>query len=73
MASHLSYCSVRYGLEERGWILASGLSAVTSRLMKLVGKDHQRFLATQRECKDIQSKIAASRKDLQKHRALHNC
>jgi hypothetical protein len=73
MHTALKYCVTRRSLEERGWILTSKLASASARLMKLVGKDHEAFMETRAECKDLRMEIVVSRTDLRDHRAVHRC
>jgi len=73
MDKNLTYCEVRYGLEERVSTLASMLFRECSRLMRLIGQDHQAFLLAKQECGELRKQIAVSRRALLDHRVLHEC
>lgn len=68
-----AYCPTRRDLEERGWWLASRLSALTGRLMLMVGSDHKTFLNLRDECRETRSAIAESHRGLAAHRRDHGC
>ena len=67
------YCPERRDLEEHSWNLVSRLSVLTDRLMNLIGKDRQQFLATRVMCTSVRQEIAVSKKQLEQHRAAHRC
>ena len=68
-----AYCSERKRLEKYSWKLVSTLSALTERLMMLVGKDPTEFLMTLAKCAGVQSEILESRERLRTHRSAHGC
>jgi len=68
-----AYCSERKRLEKCSWNLVSTLSALTERLMRLVGKDHTEFLMTKAKCAGVQRKILESHERLRTHRSAHGC
>lgn len=67
------YCPDRRNLEERVWVLVSRLSALTGRLLDLVGKNHQVFLSAQADCGHTRDEIIELRRQLQGHRSVHHC
>ncbi len=67
------YCPKRKLLEENAWVLVSRLSALTSRLMGLVGKDHRTFAITRIACSAAKTDIVAVRRRLDLHRSAHGC
>jgi len=68
-----AYCSERKRLENYSWKLVSTLSALTERLMMLVGKDHTEFRMTKAKCAGVQREILESRERLRTHRSAHGC
>jgi len=68
-----AYCSERKRLENYSWKLVSTLSALTERLMMLVGKDHAEFRMTKAKCAGVQREILESRERLRTHRSAHGC
>jgi hypothetical protein len=69
----VQYCPDRRNLEEKVWVLVSRLSALTGRLLGLVGKDHQTFALTQTACTEARADIVVFRQQLDIHRAAHRC
>jgi hypothetical protein len=67
------YCPTRNILEERVLNLVTRLANLTSRLMLLVGKNHQAFISTKADCCEARSDIIKSRQQLQAHRSKHGC
>lgn len=68
-----SYCATRRDLEERGWFLTSRLAQLTTRLMRIIGQNHQSFLDLRSECRATRREILSSHQDLRKHRLEHGC
>jgi hypothetical protein len=69
----IRYCPDRRNLEEKVWVLVSRLSALTGRLLGLIGKDHQTFTLTQTACSDARADIVDFRRQLDIHRSVHGC
>lgn len=67
------YCANRRNLEENVWVRVSRLSALTSRLLNLIGKDHRDFILTQIACSDARADIVDLRRRLDTHRLAHHC
>lgn len=67
------YCPLRRDMEQHGWNLANRLAAITSRLLNLIGQDHQEFLQVKAECGEISQQLAELRQQLQDHRREHGC
>lgn len=68
-----AYCTTRRDLEERGWFLTSRLSELTTKLMRMIGRDRQAFLDLREECRMTRRRITASHHDLREHRREHGC
>jgi len=68
-----AYCQTRRNLEELGWTLTSRHAALTGRLLRLVGGNHDVFLVMLDHCKTASLDILDSRADLQRHRRDHGC
>ena len=73
MPSSTACCYRKNILEDRLFELVSRLHDLTSRLIALAGRDHQRFNATKAQCNTVHDEIALSRRDLQAHRGEHGC
>jgi hypothetical protein len=69
----LTYCPVRRSLEARNWVLVSQLSCASTRLLKLIGKNHVAFVVARAECEDLRKQITRSERHLLDHRNLHRC
>lgn len=69
----VTYCPMRRDLEERGWWLTGRLAALTTRLMQLIGADHQMFLEVRQECRETKVEITDSHQSLREHRRGHGC
>lgn len=69
----LQACPVRQGLEQRCAALVEQLSKSIARLVPAAGVDHVKFVAVQRQCREIKAKLLQSRHDLRIHRAAHGC
>lgn len=67
------YCPARRNLEERGWVLVSQLSDLSSRLIGLAGSDHRAFMAAKASCDEKRVQLTESHHELQTHRAKHGC
>ena len=67
------YCSTRRDLEEQGWNLSSRLFLLSSRLLALVGKNHQQFLHARSACRRTRDDLADSHLQLRNHRLQHGC
>ena len=67
------YCPERKHLEDCSWKLVNTLSALTDRLMMLIGKDHREFMTTKARCRGVKREIIESRDRLLAHRAAHGC
>lgn len=67
------YCPTRRNLEEHGWFLTSRLAQLTNRLMKIIGQDHEAFLALRTECRTTRLEIHQSHRHLREHRRKHGC
>ena len=68
-----AYCPTRRNIEERGWALTTRLSSLTERLLEIIGKDHQTFVALQQECHATKLAITRSNQNLSDHRREHGC
>ena len=51
------YCATRKELEEHGWLLTSRHAALSTRLLMLIGSDHEAFLDTLGECQTTPGKL----------------
>jgi hypothetical protein len=67
------YCSTRRNLEERGWALTSRLYALTERLLRAIGKNHEEFASLKQECRVTRADIAQAQHHLYDHRSEHGC
>jgi len=67
------YCRHRRSLEEKVWVRVSRLSALTGRLLGLIGKDHQAFTQTRTACCTAKADIVDFRRRLDTHRLAHGC
>ena len=67
------YCPERKHLEQFSWHLVSMLTALTDRLMALVGKDHAEFLITKDKCARVKLDLIESHDRLRAHRSAHGC
>jgi len=73
MSARLTYCEIRRDLEDRTSTLTSMLFHECSRLLMLIGQDHQAFLQAKQECRDLRLRITVSHHALQAHLVLHEC
>lgn len=67
------YCPVRRNLEQRNYNLVSRLSALTDRLMRLIGSDHTAFAAAKLECRCVRDEVSEVRREVAEHRLAHGC
>jgi hypothetical protein len=68
-----AYCARRRDIEENGWALTTRLFSLTAGLLKIIGKDHQAFMALLQECLVTKAAITASNRSLWDHRREHGC
>jgi hypothetical protein len=67
------YCPLRRDLEENSWSLTNRLSLQTSRLLKLIGRDHGAFVEMKDLCDETRTLVAESHRELRHHRSGHGC
>ncbi len=75
MDTNPTYCTTRRSLEKHCWALVSEQAAATGRLIQVIqkAKDHQLFVSTRSECRELHNRLISSREDLQEHRSQHGC
>lgn len=66
-------CRIKRELEEQGWVLTNRHAELASRLLSLVGRDHENFLATLDKCQTAGVAVAECRALLQQHSQEHGC
>ena len=67
------YCSIRSELEEDACYLTAKLFGLIERLYRLIGADHQDFLAARVACLKVRKELSESRNRLEDHRIAHGC
>ena len=73
MDAYAEYCPTRGSLEQHTVTLIARLSALTTHLTKLIGQDHNAFLAAKAECQQTREDLANSRRLVHDHRIVHGC
>lgn len=73
MESRTGYCATRSTLEQRRLRLAGRLSALTTGLTTLIGKNHLVFLESLAACQRTRVEIAEIRRQIRIHRIEHRC
>lgn len=73
MEVHPEYCATRISLEQRRLRLVSRLSALTSALTGLIGKNHATFLTSIAACQRTRVELVGIRRQIRVHRIEHRC
>jgi len=69
----VKYCLIRSELEDHAFHLTTELFGLIGRLHRLIGTDHQNFVATQVACRKVTRELSESRHRLEAHRTDHGC
>lgn len=66
-------CPIRRSLEERTWFLTNLHAELTNRLMQLIERSHETYVAMLDRCESTALDITESRVTLKAHRKDHRC